>query len=1486
MIPFAQTMNAFGQWLVGHLWRMSIELTILAAIVLAAIVILRIRSPRLRHLFLMLLLAKPVVTFLVASPLSLYGFLHPNLTPLPPGAPVVVVERAPGDVERPPLWWHTRPPAAIPRTETAAPSAWRSLDRYGLAAIVWMMVAGALGLRLIVGWAYVTFLRRTSHVQRAGPLVAAALEASCALKVRRQVTVARTSAAHGPVLAGVFRPMILLPTTLAEGLSPEQMRLILAHELVHVRRWDNLVLVIQRLAEMVLFFHPVVWLVGWAMRREAEADCDDTVIGAYGESAAYADSLTRVAETRAGLTRRLLVNTFAAAESNLARRVRRILRGRAARATLALSIVSVGTLIVIGCLGLPTASEPKPKPLNANRGITMKDQPSKPQSTVKREGSKVWIEGVPDRPVGSGWDMLLRGAGVLLTHRGEKTDLNELMVFSGDAFSLCFASHWQGIAYLCVPTDTLANVARAYGYKSRWLFSRVPQPSEKHQDKAREILHQLWSEIDQGRPVLVGGCADEGCTSWSVVTGYDPDSRQMCHVGIGQANRWTGIRGLNIELNPEEGETGFWNGRMRGTVLASFVGGWQANPAFLLGNKADVPSARDNALAALERAVEVFVAPEHHIDYWGGVTYWFGQEAYEHWAEALDRLDYPADLEKPRPDRADDWYDLGNMDYLADAIVRGRSAAADFCEEAAHLLPAGAQQLKTAAKCYREEVVIARKTFAAFMPMYDGNDAPRDAWLSDEGQRSAGVAAIRDMLPKERAAVAAIEKALAAEGVEAPSAKPVERITTVTTKPDLAKLKLEGGGHDKNWFALTVQSAARLLAKNPDYEMIDALSTNAFAPVIDPGEDCTAWWHMYAQDTCMDLVAGQVGLRAERPDLPPSDLTPADPPDVFQRKATKQRQACSPIFREAMDHGVLLLIDGGWKGQTDHGFVPWCWWGVLTRAEEDGTIQGATLNGRLDNPLDYVGGCWAVTGAQPTLSPRKADLVMLERAVERIRGQGERFQSHKYRVFGLAAMDLWIAKMETVPFCEPCYKSAAGHVWTCALNNGQTMTAGARTVSSYLRKRKDTFAAEARPHVEAAAERYDRIAALLAPAVTGEGGAHYRDFIGDLEKQKAHAKVLREVKTELAAAADDMEKALAAEGIKLAATGNLPDSDSASTPAADFPATAMLDDVPHGKGNSNSFARGLAIALDYVGTPVDYETIMGDTGQAFILQAEEGGPLINGAVDVGWWPLAAWGVKMRLAFLARVVGRDIREIEGDAAAYQANPAAFYRERFEGPVKASIAAGRPVLAEHDTCFVVQGYDEKEPPLLGDWTCRDEKMTIRIEEYPWGLIVLGGEVRPMDRRQADLEALHHAVALGKDAYVVAVPEFWPQWKAVRARFTGERAFALWAEALRDTEHLGEARWHSNMRLHLGIDRKSAVVYLRAMAKRHSANFAGHLNRAADLYAQVIDELKKADTSEDAMMSKDGREKLAKLVERIAAIEAGAAADLEKALALAPE
>ncbi|MCA9065575.1 MAG: M48 family metalloprotease, partial [Planctomycetaceae bacterium] len=99
-----------------------------------------------------------------------------------------------------------------------------------------------------------------------------------------------------PVVIGIVRPVILIPAGAATGLSEDQLLAVIAHELAHIRRYDLLVNLLQRVIEALLFFHPVVWWLSHRISQEREHACDDLVLAAGYPRARYADALLRMAE--------------------------------------------------------------------------------------------------------------------------------------------------------------------------------------------------------------------------------------------------------------------------------------------------------------------------------------------------------------------------------------------------------------------------------------------------------------------------------------------------------------------------------------------------------------------------------------------------------------------------------------------------------------------------------------------------------------------------------------------------------------------------------------------------------------------------------------------------------------------------------------------------------------------------------------------------------------------------------------------------------------------------------------------------------------------------------------------------------------------------------------------------------------------------------------------------------------------------------------
>jgi TonB family protein len=99
-----------------------------------------------------------------------------------------------------------------------------------------------------------------------------------------------------PSLVGIVRPVLLLPEGIAERLSKAQLDAVLAHELCHFERRDNLTAAVHMLVEAVFWFHPLVWWVGARLVEERERACDEAVVGSGHDGRTYAEGILNVCE--------------------------------------------------------------------------------------------------------------------------------------------------------------------------------------------------------------------------------------------------------------------------------------------------------------------------------------------------------------------------------------------------------------------------------------------------------------------------------------------------------------------------------------------------------------------------------------------------------------------------------------------------------------------------------------------------------------------------------------------------------------------------------------------------------------------------------------------------------------------------------------------------------------------------------------------------------------------------------------------------------------------------------------------------------------------------------------------------------------------------------------------------------------------------------------------------------------------------------------
>lgn len=170
-----------------------------------------------------------------------------------------------------------------------------SITSQWIAVFYVMGVAAFLG-RLFIGVCGGYRLRKMSSAITDKEIVASLNALARSLGMQVLPAIAWCDRISIPVVVGVLRPMILLPTGVDADLTPWQLRAILLHELSHIRRLDPLVNLLQRIVEAALFFHPVVWVVSRRITLERELAADDMVLAAGWDRPQYADALVRMAE--------------------------------------------------------------------------------------------------------------------------------------------------------------------------------------------------------------------------------------------------------------------------------------------------------------------------------------------------------------------------------------------------------------------------------------------------------------------------------------------------------------------------------------------------------------------------------------------------------------------------------------------------------------------------------------------------------------------------------------------------------------------------------------------------------------------------------------------------------------------------------------------------------------------------------------------------------------------------------------------------------------------------------------------------------------------------------------------------------------------------------------------------------------------------------------------------------------------------------------
>ena len=232
----------------------------------------------------------------------------------------------------------------VPDAAFSAPNLWATVDALlPLVVFAWLAGVAVLLVRMTGGLWNVRRLQVAALGAGVSRWQASVERIAARLDLGAAVHVVESALVDTPGTVGWLRPVILLPIAALANLTPSQIEALLAHELVHIRRHDYLVNLVQTVAETLLFFHPAVWWISSQIRTEREHCCDDVVVQMCGDPVDYAAALAELEAWRSTGTTLAL----AADGGSLAARIRRLLKVPAIRERSASWVVTVGLTLLV-----------------------------------------------------------------------------------------------------------------------------------------------------------------------------------------------------------------------------------------------------------------------------------------------------------------------------------------------------------------------------------------------------------------------------------------------------------------------------------------------------------------------------------------------------------------------------------------------------------------------------------------------------------------------------------------------------------------------------------------------------------------------------------------------------------------------------------------------------------------------------------------------------------------------------------------------------------------------------------------------------------------------------------------------------------------------------------------------------------------------------------------------------------------------------------
>jgi TonB family protein len=266
--------------LADHLW----QSTLIGLTALLVVYLLHRQSARLRHLLLLLGMAKFLVpsALLVAS-LDLLGITFAGLLASTSATTVSYLH--------PSLWLQLGEQVSVAHITASVD---KGSGVYLALVSTWLL--GCLFLTMI----WVRRRWRVKALLAGAPRVSVGREADSLRRVsgwmlfKRPVELAMPLGFMEPGVWGTRMPVLLLPQGITNEMTDAELESVILHELIHVERYDNFIAALQRFLCYLFWFHPLVWILDRKLLLERERVCDELVLGMHIDSSVYAASIVKV----------------------------------------------------------------------------------------------------------------------------------------------------------------------------------------------------------------------------------------------------------------------------------------------------------------------------------------------------------------------------------------------------------------------------------------------------------------------------------------------------------------------------------------------------------------------------------------------------------------------------------------------------------------------------------------------------------------------------------------------------------------------------------------------------------------------------------------------------------------------------------------------------------------------------------------------------------------------------------------------------------------------------------------------------------------------------------------------------------------------------------------------------------------------------------------------------------------------------------------